>query len=923
MPLTVAEFSAKIKSKYPQYASIDDEELAQKIVDKYPQYKSQVAFEAAAQNEKPGGLLSTIGSLPGKAWQGIKSHVGAATREPLSYAAGLGEGISRSIPGQSIPPGPSTVAPPGYSKEDLESLYAFRDAYFPESAQEKEKRQTDDKKLQAKLAIQEKAVPVGKFGGKMAAGLALSTLVPGGGIAATLGKGAVANVPFALGAVDDTAKTGDIGAAAKAGVVDMAINTALDALLLGGGRLIKAGWKQARPAIVESLRKSGIKEGIEEMAQSIWRKATKLSPDKITANEAAERAGIPLTRAQQASELGTNAPTGTLGMIERTAGVLPGGKQVMEKHKTKVAQAIKDEVTAIKGGDILTPVAVDPAEAVKQGLEKRLTKMETTFGKFYDLLKKQGELLRIDGKTAAPQLRQRINAEFPIFKNVKTGETINFKEIPVGLPDQAARDLVGYAKKIENLENVLTERNYQTFRNLKEEIGNKAFEYYAKMDNASAKRAEYALSILYRGMTELEEAHIYKIAGQSGLDSLKAINKYFADTKQVKDLTKKLIGFDKDAGEHGFKTAAAALDNLLKPKQLETLEKILPLMDQETRGHLRAGMLAKFFDDSVNHAKGELSLAKMAGKFDAFSRGNNRRVMEKVLGKQTVQRIDDLIGGMQRANTTTMQFADPANASGTAAAWIQNIMGVGAIASLIKPAVIVPIATSAYLSRIAAKVMTKQALPIAEKAVLGTIGGAGVGYAVAPKGKKKEGAALGALAGLGVGAGPQLRRAIGGKGQAGPALRAIAKGPKPGGGSADIVENIKRITKTATPKDFDELVRRVDAMYGGPEKLPDYINSKIDPETIINSPDLPETFKKAIKAKVGWTATQEAAVKGTGGALKIKDAIKMWEGAADAQKVNVSKYRLDQENMRRAIQGKQPLTLEEFMAEEKQLAAIQ
>ena len=46
------EFSAKIKSKYPQYANVDDLELAKKIVEKYPEYSDQVLFDEVPTDEE-------------------------------------------------------------------------------------------------------------------------------------------------------------------------------------------------------------------------------------------------------------------------------------------------------------------------------------------------------------------------------------------------------------------------------------------------------------------------------------------------------------------------------------------------------------------------------------------------------------------------------------------------------------------------------------------------------------------------------------------------------------------------------------------------------------------------------------------------------------------------------------------------------
>ncbi len=49
MPLSVDEFSAKIKSKYPEYKDVDNKVLAEKIVAKYPEYKDKVSFETPEQ----------------------------------------------------------------------------------------------------------------------------------------------------------------------------------------------------------------------------------------------------------------------------------------------------------------------------------------------------------------------------------------------------------------------------------------------------------------------------------------------------------------------------------------------------------------------------------------------------------------------------------------------------------------------------------------------------------------------------------------------------------------------------------------------------------------------------------------------------------------------------------------------------------
>src|SRR4051812_10197984 len=46
--MSVADFAAKIKAKYPDYAGIDDHVLALRILAKYPEYRGTVSFAPAA-----------------------------------------------------------------------------------------------------------------------------------------------------------------------------------------------------------------------------------------------------------------------------------------------------------------------------------------------------------------------------------------------------------------------------------------------------------------------------------------------------------------------------------------------------------------------------------------------------------------------------------------------------------------------------------------------------------------------------------------------------------------------------------------------------------------------------------------------------------------------------------------------------------
>lgn len=57
---TPQEFAAKIKAKYPSYASIPDDQLVEKITTKYPQYKSQIKTAPPPATAKPEGFLQKL-----------------------------------------------------------------------------------------------------------------------------------------------------------------------------------------------------------------------------------------------------------------------------------------------------------------------------------------------------------------------------------------------------------------------------------------------------------------------------------------------------------------------------------------------------------------------------------------------------------------------------------------------------------------------------------------------------------------------------------------------------------------------------------------------------------------------------------------------------------------------------------------------
>lgn len=60
-PLSIQEFAAKIKAKYPDYANVPDEELTTRIVEKYPDYAPMVNLQSnAAQAPDPAAEIANM-----------------------------------------------------------------------------------------------------------------------------------------------------------------------------------------------------------------------------------------------------------------------------------------------------------------------------------------------------------------------------------------------------------------------------------------------------------------------------------------------------------------------------------------------------------------------------------------------------------------------------------------------------------------------------------------------------------------------------------------------------------------------------------------------------------------------------------------------------------------------------------------------
>lgn len=88
MGLSVQDFAAKIKAKYPEYRDVNDAELAQKVVAKYPEYKSKVDFGKSGSGAPNVAAAVSQGSEEiAKTISGQYQSPGSQFKKPWEYTA--------------------------------------------------------------------------------------------------------------------------------------------------------------------------------------------------------------------------------------------------------------------------------------------------------------------------------------------------------------------------------------------------------------------------------------------------------------------------------------------------------------------------------------------------------------------------------------------------------------------------------------------------------------------------------------------------------------------------------------------------------------------------------------------------------------------------------------------------------------------
>lgn len=482
------------------------------------------------------------------------------------------------------------------------------------------------------------------------------------------------------------------------------------------------------------------------------------TPAMEAENAAAARSGIPLTRSQTLTPLGGNVAPAALGAVEKVAQTLPGGVGVMTAQKRQASDAVKTALESISGGKLGQIAPEDLAAKIQVGLQGTVQKLDTGFRDMYGTIVKAGNKLEIDGYAVGQEAKKRINAKFPIFD--ESGFVVG-KEMPTGVTSSIAQSIGDIVAQVSNIGIAKTPDKYSLLRTIKTQVGDLAFGPDAYKLGHNDREAYKAL---YGTLVDAEVAHIAKIAGEDGVKQLKDVNRFFAATKDIRDVTAKLSGYNKGVDEAGFVDVTKPLDNLLKPSNMSKTSVVMKLMDEDTRQNLRTGLMARLIDRSILNSSGDISVNKLANNIKQY----NGRALRMILGDDKANQLVDVVRGLRRARADKFNLITDTNPSGTGAAvWSLLIpageaiaggvgghaAGQGLISAL--PAAVGAAASGAYGVNLMARFLVKRGFNPLEKTVAGGVAGAGAGFALSGDTPEEQTAGLitGALAGMGFGSG--------------------------------------------------------------------------------------------------------------------------------------------------------------------------
>jgi hypothetical protein len=386
---TVSQFATRIKTKYPDYKDIPDQELVTRIVSKHPEYKDVVDFGSAQQAQanpltmgygQPADLKSVVKTvLTPVAYVGsqIDRVTGVPLRAGISEVqkqrearGGRTEGLSKFIdPNEYGDIGTfakTALRNVGNSPENVASSKDVMQGYGVPLTSLSQKLPGLFNETGEGLRLKKGGFFDPTAAGMAGLGLDFATPVPFGealGLAKGLG------VPTMKMAGKTTAKAAELGAKTAETALNVATGT-------------QAGTKTLN-AVKGGL--SATQKGFSDLGKALEsRYGAKLSKDAPGALEVMQRNGIDPKKANKSILFGPNS---SASRIERSQAEGPLGQHIAEKHDELVGEirsAIDADIKKIGGEARIPADASEAGEMIKSAYDKRVDEvfshMTETYG---------------------------------------------------------------------------------------------------------------------------------------------------------------------------------------------------------------------------------------------------------------------------------------------------------------------------------------------------------------------------------------------------------------------------------------------------------------------------------------------------------------------------------------------------------------
>jgi len=416
--------------------------------------------------------------------------------------------------------------------------------------------------------------------------------------------------------------------------------------------------------------------------------------------------------AKKAKILGKEVPLARgSGATRAAVSSFPGGRAMKEKYTSGIRDDILSAAGQIRKTD---DTFEDVAEASKKAITDELKKTDKGFSELYSMIYKAGnrvENIDTDGwvdelvENANKSIKTEGGTPVKVFKDLGSvpasekaaaisGAKIKPKyvvsESGTGMTSRGAKAAESYVNSIADVMKQEPGARYTAIRRTKSNLGALAYEGADKYLTASDIDV---LRTLYRKTVDLERKMlvdmVYPDAKRKAqiLDLFDKTNAFFSETEPIFSYAKKMVGYSKEAGEQGSRTAMQALDAALRPENSENIIKFMGIMPEPSVEHLRNGMAVKLIDGAMIENGKTLSLNSLEKTVNKYG----PKHLRKVLGNERMDGVEELIKYMKDTDAPNLKFVDPSNPSGTGAAVARNqyytklltglgVIGAGAMA---------------------------------------------------------------------------------------------------------------------------------------------------------------------------------------------------------------------------------------------------